>query len=89
MEEDPKWMRALQVHEQGSGEVYQHAQLPVPQPGPGELRVQVASVAIGMPDVFLCRGTYRLTPTLPFVPGQEFCVVVRPRLDESVSELAL
>lgn len=70
-------MRAWQVHEHGSpGEVLQQAELPVPQPGPGELRVQVASVAIGMPDVFMCRGTYQLTPTLPFVPGQEVCGVV-------------
>ena len=70
-------MRAWQVHEHGSpGEVLQQAELPVPRPGPGELRVQVASVAIGMPDVFMCRGTYPLTPTLPFVPGQEVCGVV-------------
>lgn len=29
-----------------------------------------------MPDVFLCRGTYPLTPPLPFVPGQELCGTV-------------
>ena len=64
-------MRAWQVREHGSpGEVLHQAELPAPQPGPGELRVQVASVAIGMPDVFMCRGTYGLTPPLPFVPGQ-------------------
>src|SRR5271156_5381452 len=77
MEEGAMSMRAWQVHEHGSpGEVLQQAELPVPQPGPGELGVQVASVAIGMPDVFMCRGTYQLTPPLPFVPGQEVCGVV-------------
>jgi NADPH:quinone reductase len=70
-------MRAWQVHEHGSPEeVLRLVDLAVPQPGPGELRVSVAAAAIGMPDVFMCRGTYRLTPALPFVPGQEVCGIV-------------
>ena len=40
--------------------------------GPGELHIQVAASAIGFPDVLMCRGTYPLTPSLPFTPGQEF-----------------
>jgi Zn-dependent alcohol dehydrogenase len=70
-------MRAWQVHKHGlPEEVLRLADLAVPQPGPGELRVRVEAAAIGMPDVFMCRGTYRLTPALPFVPGQEVCGIV-------------
>jgi NADPH2:quinone reductase len=29
-----------------------------------------------MPDVFLCRGTYAFSPTIPFTPGQEAAGVV-------------
>jgi len=39
---------------------------------PGELRIRVAASGIGLPDVLMCRGTYPLTPSLPFTPGQEF-----------------
>jgi NADPH:quinone reductase len=48
----------------------------VPTPRSGELRVCVEAAAVGMPDVFMCRGTYPLTPPLPFVCGQEVCGVV-------------
>ncbi|HLG88016.1 MAG TPA: NADPH:quinone oxidoreductase family protein [Alphaproteobacteria bacterium] len=40
--------------------------------GPGELRIRVAAAGLGFPDVLMCRGTYPLTPPLPFTSGQEF-----------------
>ena len=43
----------------------------VPEPGPGEVRILVKAVALGLPDVFMCRGTYAFSPTIPFTPGQE------------------
>jgi NADPH2:quinone reductase len=36
-----------------------------------QLRVRVHAAALAQPDVFMCRGTYPLTPPLPFTPGQE------------------
>src|ERR1700687_5910622 len=65
-------MRAWQV--QGAGEpidVLQAVELAVPDPGPGQIRVRVTAAGIGLPDVLMCRGTYPLTPPLPFTPGQE------------------
>ncbi len=47
-----------------------------PQPGPGQVAIRVTAAGIGLPDVFMCRGTYPLTPQLPFVPGQEGVGVV-------------
>ena len=43
----------------------------LPKPPPGLLRVRVAACALGLPDLLMCRGSYALTPELPFTPGQE------------------
>ena len=70
-------MRAWQV--QGAGEpieVLHEADVEVPEPGPGQVRIRVTAAGIGLPDVFMCRGTYPLTPPLPFTPGQEATGVV-------------
>ncbi|MCH2170929.1 NADPH:quinone oxidoreductase family protein [Myxococcota bacterium] len=56
----------------------------VPSPGPGEIRMQVAAAGVGLPDVFMCRGVYALTPKLPFTPGQEAVGVVT-EIGEGVS----
>jgi NADPH2:quinone reductase len=47
-----------------------------PPPGPGQVRIRVTAAGMGLPDVFMCRGTYPLTPPLPFTPGQEATGVV-------------
>ena len=46
------------------------------EPGPGLLRLQVSAAGIGRPDLFMCQGSYALTPPLPFTPGQEAVGVV-------------
>src|SRR5206468_2794476 len=48
----------------------------VPEPGPGQVRLKVLAAGLGLPDVFMCRGHYPLTPPLPFTPGQEVAGVV-------------
>lgn len=69
-------MRAWQVVEHGEpGRALALGQIEAPLPPPGMLRVRVASAGIGLPDVLMCRGTYPMTPPLPFVAGQE-CVGV-------------
>jgi NADPH2:quinone reductase len=70
-------MAAWQV--QGKGEpieVLHHVETDLPEPGPGQVRIRVTAAGIGLPDVFMCRGTYALTPPLPFTPGQEAVGVV-------------
>ena len=43
-----------------------------PEPGPGTLLLEVLAAGIGLPDAFMCQGSYALTPsTLPFTQGQE------------------
>lgn len=70
-------MRAWQV--QGKGEpldVLHQVDAPAPEPGPGQVQVRVTAAGIGLPDLLMCRGTYPLTPPLPFTPGQEMAGVV-------------
>jgi NADPH2:quinone reductase len=70
-------MRAWQVQGEGDPVDVLHAvELDLPEPGPGQLRIRVTAAGIGLPDVFMCRGTYPLTPPLPFTPGQEAVGVV-------------
>ena len=65
-------MRAWQVVKAGEpSEALARNEVPAPEAGPGMLRVRVGACGIGLPDLFMCRGSYALTPELPFTPGQE------------------
>lgn len=65
-------MKAWRVEGAGvPSEVLHLAEVEVPEPGPGFLRLRVDAAAIGLPDVLMCRGSYPLTPDGTFTPGQE------------------
>jgi NADPH2:quinone reductase len=70
-------MQAWQVIKRGEPiDVMELGEKAVPEPGTGEVRIQVKAVALGLPDVFTCRGTYAFNPALPFTPGQEVVGIV-------------
>jgi NADPH:quinone reductase len=70
-------MRAWQVRDKGEPiDVLRPVEVEVAEPGPGQLRIRVTAAGIGLPDVFMCRGIYPLTPPLPFTPGQEATGIV-------------
>ncbi len=50
--------------------------LPVSEPGPGQLRVQVRAAGVGSTDLMLLGGSYLYAPKIPFVPGYEIAGVV-------------
>jgi len=67
-------MRAWQVHELGEPrDVLTLAEVPDPEPGPGQVLVRVRGAAANFPDVLMCRGGYQVRPPLPFTPGIELC----------------
>ena len=65
-------MRAWQVRRAGEPEqALDLVEVEAPRPAPGQLRLRVRAAALGLPDLLMCRGSYPLTPPLPFTPGQE------------------
>jgi NADPH:quinone reductase len=62
-------MQAIQITETGGPDVLVPATLPDPEPGPGELLVDVTAAGVNFVDTYQRRGLYPVD--LPFVPGQE------------------
>jgi NADPH2:quinone reductase len=50
--------------------------MPLPIPGPGEVRVQAHAIGVGRPDVLIRQGTYKWMPPLPAIPGAELAGVI-------------
>jgi NADPH:quinone reductase len=67
-------MRAVLVHEHGGPEVLTAQELPSPEPGPGQLRIEVAAAGINYIDVYYRTGVYPLER--PFIAGSEGAGVV-------------
>src|SRR5690242_8077028 len=53
------------------------AELPVPEPGPGQIAVDVARAGVNFIDVMARRGDPGYAPQWPFVPGLEIAGTVR------------
>ncbi|MGH4007242.1 MAG: quinone oxidoreductase family protein [Pseudonocardiaceae bacterium] len=62
-------MRAIQVTETGGPEVLRLAELPDPEPGPGQLLVELAAAGVNYIDTYFRSGAYPMP--LPFIPGSE------------------
>jgi NADPH:quinone reductase len=70
-------MRAVRIHELIGPSGVRVDELPEPQPGPGEVLVDVRAAGVNFPDVLLSHGKYQFKPTPPFVPGGELAGVVK------------
>ena len=62
-------MRAIQIKKTGGPEVMELVELPVPQPGAGQVLVKIEAVGVNFIDTYLREGRY--PAELPFIPGQE------------------
>lgn len=69
-------MQAVMLTKKGGPEVLERVELPLPEPGAGELRVRVLATGVGSTDVTMRRGYYPYAPPIPFVPGYESVGVV-------------
>ena len=54
----PKTMTVIEAREPGGPEVLVPATRPVPEPGPGEVLIEVAAAGINRPDVLQRQGLY-------------------------------
>ncbi|MDA7416328.1 NADPH:quinone oxidoreductase family protein [Xenophilus arseniciresistens] len=52
-------------------------ELPTPQPGPGEVLVEIKAASLNFPDILIVQNKYQIKPPLPFVPGSEYAGVVQ------------
>ena len=77
-------MRALLSTSPGGPDTLELADLPDPEPGPGQLLVRVKACAINYPDVLMIEDKYQFRPERPFAPGGEIAGVVE-RLGEGAS----
>ena len=62
-------MKAIQIHDTGGPEVLKLAELPIPQPGPGQVLIRVEAVGVNFIEIYFRKGTYKAA--LPFTPGSE------------------
>jgi len=63
--------RAVMLTGKGDPDVLREVTLPVPEPGPGEVRLAVRATGAGGTDIIMRRGFYPYAPKIPFVPGYE------------------
>ena len=64
-------MKALVSQAIGGPETLVMADLPVPQPGPGQVAIAVEACAINFPDALIIEDRYQFRPQRPFAPGGE------------------
>jgi NADPH:quinone reductase len=64
-------MKAIQIDEFGGPEVLQYRDVPDPQPGEGEVVVEVARSGINFADTHATRNDYLAEQALPLIPGAE------------------
>jgi NADPH:quinone reductase len=64
-------MRTIVVEENGGPEVLRVGERPDPEPGPGQLLVQVAAAGVNFMDIYQREGRPPYDNALPYVPGGE------------------
>jgi NADPH2:quinone reductase len=62
-------MKAIQILETGGPEVLQLADLPIPEPGPGQVLIRVEAVGVNFIEIYFRKGVYKAA--LPLTPGSE------------------
>ena len=79
-------MRAVEIAAPGAP--LRLVERPVPQPGPGEVRVRVEACGVCGSDVFLQKGGFGDAVTWPVIPGHEAAGVV-DAIGDGVSEVGV
>ena len=67
-------MRAMLITELGGPAEMQ--EVPVPEPGNGEVLLKILAVGMNFADLLIAKGAYQVKPPLPFALGMEACGIV-------------
>ena len=62
-------MKAIQIHETGGPEVLKPVELPIPEPGQGQVLIRVEAIGLNFVEIYFRKGVYKAT--LPITPGSE------------------
>jgi NADPH2:quinone reductase len=62
-------MKAIQIHETGGPEVLQLVELPIPEPGPGQVLIRLEAIGVNFVEIYFRKGVYK--SSMPMVPGSE------------------
>lgn len=72
----PKTMTAIEIRTPGGPEALVPTERPVPEPGDGEVLIQVAAAGVNRPDVLQRQGNYPPPPGASDIPGLEIAGTV-------------
>ncbi len=78
--------KAIRIHANGGPEVMRWEDVPMPDPGPGEVLVRHAAIGLNYIDVYFRNGLYK--SPLPAIPGMEAAGTVAA-LGDGVTSLAV
>ena len=81
-----KTVKIVRFHKTGPAEVLQFDELPVPEPGPGEIRLRVKALGLNRAEVMFRNGQYLETPVPPSKNGYEAAGIIEavgPDVDSS------
>lgn len=62
--------KAIRVYEYGGPEVMRFEDVPLAEPGPGQIRVKQAAIGVNFIDIYFRTGAYK-SPHMPYTPGKE------------------
>jgi NADPH2:quinone reductase len=80
-------MRAIEVETFGTTDVLELVDRDVPEPGPGQVRIETEAIGVNFADIMQRRGTYPGGPEPPYTPGFETAGVV-DALGPDITDLA-
>lgn len=69
-------MRAIVMRQWGEPRDLELQELPDPQPGPGQVAIEVRAIGCNFFDTLMVQGKYQVKPPLPFSPGGEIAGIV-------------
>ena len=69
-------MKAWRVHAWGEPETMRFEDVPLPEPGPNQVRIRARAAALNFFDILQIQGKYQERPPFPFTPGAEAAGIV-------------
>jgi NADPH:quinone reductase-like Zn-dependent oxidoreductase len=79
-------VKIVRFHKTGPAEVLQFDELPLPEPGPGEIRLRVKALGLNRAEIMFRNGRYLETPVFPSKNGYEAAGIIEatgPGVDPS------